>query len=243
MKTRRTLALLSSAAVAVGSVSSSAAPEAIIPSTENSVRGASASDGGQLVVAPPPSIAEGEVALVAHPELLASDDNEGDSSQRHRKLSWCWDATSGPPPQKWHPQYDQGWTAGFCKFEFDCDSPGYATELACCKGAYAGQVSGACLASLPNPPTSSPTATGGLDVFYPDYDMAWTDAECINTRPLPSGRPTYDTMLACCKGAYAGQLSGELKKYCLSSVCLLMFCYCCYGFLTHSFFFHSRFKF
>jgi hypothetical protein len=81
--------------------------------------------------------------------------------------------------------------------------------LDCCKGAYGGQISGKCLAALPSPPTQSPTATGGLEVYYPDYDTAWSDATCINERPLPSGRPTYDTMLDCCKGAYGGQVSGK----------------------------------
>merc|ERR1719253_887868 len=86
--------------------------------------------------------------------------------------------------------------------------PTYTSILACCKGAYGGQMSGACLAALPSPPTESPTATGGLDVFYPNYDIGWTDGVCINKRPLPNGRPSYTSMLACCKGAYGGQTSG-----------------------------------
>lgn len=61
---------------------------------------------------------------------------------------------------------------------------------------------------LPDPPTMSPTTVGGVDVWYPKYDMAWHEAYCVNERPMPSGRPEYPTMLACCKGAYAGQLSG-----------------------------------
>ena len=59
----------------------------------------------------------------------------------------------------------------------------------------------------------SPTSSaGGLD--DPDYATAWDKAACVNTRPMPSGRPVYPTMLACCKGAYGGQMSG----YCLSKV-------------------------
>ena len=56
----------------------------------------------------------------------------------------------------------------------------YDTMLDCCKGAYGDQTSGACLAALPSPPNQSPMATGGLDVFYPDYDTGWSSAVCIN---------------------------------------------------------------
>ena len=45
----------------------------------------------------------------------------------------------------------------------------------------------------------TPTGFDGLDVYYPDYKTAWSEAYCINERPLPSGRPTYSSMLACCK--------------------------------------------
>jgi len=113
-----------------------------------------------------------------------------------------------PPAAAWHPTYSAGWTNGHCRLTVDCNSPAYSTELECCKGAYGGQMSGECLKRLPNPPTTSPTSTGGLDVYYPDYGMTWSEGKCVNTRPLPSGRPTYDSMLACCKGAYGGQMSG-----------------------------------
>ena len=73
-------------------------------------------------------------------------------------------------------------------------------------------MSGVCLSQLESPPTISPTSAGGLDVYYPDYDTAWDKAACVNTRPMPSGRPIFSTMIACCKGAYGGQMSG----YCLS---------------------------
>lgn len=174
------------------------------------------------------------------------------------------DGALPPPPERrklckstaapsWHPNYAAGWTAGHCIYTVDCDSPAYPTELACCKAAYAGQVSGACLASLPSPPTASPTETGepsfvmsfdpdfqsfcfsppllppphrhssrctpgGIDVYYPDYSMTWTEGHCINSRPMPSGRPTYATMLECCKAAYAGQVSGESECFVGSSI-------------------------
>ena len=58
---------------------------------------------------------------------------------------------------------------------------------------------------------------GGLDVYYPNYDLNWNDGYCINTRqgiPLnkdgyPRDRPSYSSMLECCKSAYAGQMSGK----------------------------------
>eukprot|EP00584_Thalassiosira_punctigera_P000720 CAMPEP_0172530044 /NCGR_PEP_ID=MMETSP1067-20121228/3914_1 /TAXON_ID=265564 ORGANISM="Thalassiosira punctigera, Strain Tpunct2005C2" /NCGR_SAMPLE_ID=MMETSP1067 /ASSEMBLY_ACC=CAM_ASM_000444 /LENGTH=100 /DNA_ID=CAMNT_0013314187 /DNA_START=720 /DNA_END=1022 /DNA_ORIENTATION=+ len=66
--------------------------------------------------------------------------------------------------------------------------------IACCNGAYGGQVSGKCLAALPSPPATSSTSAGGfLEVYYPDYDTVWRSATCINDQPLPSGRPTYSS--------------------------------------------------
>ena len=83
------------------------------------------------------------------------------------------------------------------------------------------------------------SCVGGLDVYYPNYNVNWNDGHCINTRPLPSGvslywliyvinritchahnfsyphllfiqqRPTYTDMLSCCKQAYAGQTSNK----------------------------------
>ena len=75
-------------------------------------------------------------------------------------------------------------------------------------------MSGVCLSQLQSQPTYSPTSYGGSDVYYPDYETAWDRAACINTLPIPSGRPVYLTMLDCCKGAYGGQISG----YCISQL-------------------------
>ncbi|EJK46745.1 hypothetical protein THAOC_34574 [Thalassiosira oceanica] len=117
---------------------------------------------------------------------------------------------------QFYPDYKKGWPDGGCINTLPVPSgrPLYSSRLACCKGAYAGQSSGVCLSQLEAPPTTSPTSTGGLDVYYPDYDSPWNSAACINTRPLPSGRPSYASMLACCKLAYAGQVSGA----CLSQL-------------------------
>lgn len=143
-----------------------------------------------------------------HKDAEAAASESTSEEEAHRELGHtnCWGADPDPA---WHPVYSAGWTNGYCRFTVDCNSPAYSSELACCKGAYTGQISGYCLSQLPQPPTQSPTDTGGLDVYYPDYATPWNDAGCINARPLPSGRPTYSTMLACCKGAYAGQMSGK----------------------------------
>ena len=122
----------------------------------------------------------------------------------------CWHSVcTGPPAPKWHPDYSNGWSNGGCTFRSDCDQTGSTTLLACCKAYFGAQLSGACLNALPSPPTTSPTQSGGLSVYYPDYTIAWTESYCINTYPMPSGHPTYSTMLACCKGAYGGQVSGK----------------------------------
>eukprot|EP00579_Thalassiosira_antarctica_P001994 CAMPEP_0201866540 /NCGR_PEP_ID=MMETSP0902-20130614/1091_1 /ASSEMBLY_ACC=CAM_ASM_000551 /TAXON_ID=420261 /ORGANISM="Thalassiosira antarctica, Strain CCMP982" /LENGTH=421 /DNA_ID=CAMNT_0048391529 /DNA_START=115 /DNA_END=1380 /DNA_ORIENTATION=- len=143
----------------------------------------------------------------------ATDIEGADQENRDLQRSGCW-GNSGSQVTAWHPQYSAGWTEGYCRLTVDCNSPSYSTQLACCKAAYAGQMSGYCLMQLPSPPTMSPTESGGLGVFYPDYDTAWTEAGCVSSRPMPSGRPVYSTMLSCCKGAYGGQVSGK----CLSEL-------------------------
>ncbi|KAL7527404.1 hypothetical protein ACHAXR_001945, partial [Thalassiosira sp. AJA248-18] len=112
-------------------------------------------------------------------------------------------------PKQWHPVYAAGWKDGYCRYDVDCDTPGYSTELDCCKRAYVNQISGHCMNTLPSPPTMSPTETGGPGIYYPDYVTAWDQATCINKRPVPSGRPIYSNMLACCKSSYRGQMSGK----------------------------------
>jgi len=170
-------------------------------------------------------------AAAPQPDADAAVVFDGAADQNERDLaSNCWGTTT--PAAAWHPVYSAGWSQGYCRFTVDCNSPSFSTELACCKGAYSGQVSGYCVSQLPNPPTISPTPSGGLSVYYPDYDRAWPEGICINTRPMPSGRPTYSTMLACCKGAYGGQMSGEL----FTCVCVLcgcsqsLCCCCCFDF-------------
>ncbi|KAL3782524.1 hypothetical protein ACHAW5_010895, partial [Stephanodiscus triporus] len=150
-------------------------------------------------------------------------------------VPWCW-VNNQPPPAKYHPVYSAGWNDGFCEFSSDCNSPGYDTQLECCKAAFANQGSGACYGGLPDPPTDSPTSsptdsptesptpvptkspvkpaptTGTADFWYPDYSVAWSEGGCSNALPLPyaniGDRPNYPTQLECCKAAFANQGSG-----------------------------------
>ena len=126
-----------------------------------------------------------------------------DDEIHHRKLQASCEFTAA-----WHPDYSVGWDQGKCDFTTTCNSPSYSTNLACCKGAYGGQISNYCVSQMANPPTMSPTKTGGPDAYYPNYDVAWPEGYCANTVPMPSSRPVYTTMLGCCKGAYGGQTSG-----------------------------------
>lgn len=57
--------------------------------------------------------------------------------------------------EQWHPDNSAGWTAGYCRFTVDCDTPGYSTQLACCKAAYAGQISGFCLSQVEDTTTQA----------------------------------------------------------------------------------------
>ena len=136
-------------------------------------------------------------AVAAISEEMMYDKNN------HRELQASCESTAA-----WHPDYSAGWDQGKCDFTTTCNSPSYSTNLACCKGAYGSQTSNYCVSKMANPPTMSPTKTGGPDAYYPNYDIAWPEGYCINTVPMPSGHPVYTTMLACCKGAYGGQTSG-----------------------------------
>ena len=96
--------------------------------------------------------------------LEASTDILGDNNHNIRRglqiSSNCWSDPSTPPTPQWHPNYSAGWSKGYCSYRSDCNSPGYTTQLACCKGAYVGQTSNYCINGLPKPPTLSPTDVG-----------------------------------------------------------------------------------
>ena len=113
---------------------------------------------------------------------------------------------------KWYADYGTPWGIAGCKAAFPY--PSYATtffdsQLDCCKGAYTGQTSGACLTGLATPPTMAPTSAAGAGgQWYADYGTAWSIAGCKNTLPLPIyAIVTYSSQLECCKAAYGGQTS------------------------------------
>jgi hypothetical protein len=58
------------------------------------------------------------------------------------------------------PDYNAGWEAGKCIDTLPLPAYGsrplYATQLECCKLAYAGQMNNFCIANMVNPPTASP---------------------------------------------------------------------------------------
>lgn len=132
-----------------------------------------------------------------------------------------------PVPETYYPKYDEKWEDGYCVNDRPVPGgengrPQYDTMVECCEGAYGSQLSKACHAKLPpgERPTGSPTTLLGksqVDVYYPDYDTEWSKAGCTNAKPQEKhghtmvpcrDRPCYETALECCKGAYAGQMSG-----------------------------------
>jgi hypothetical protein len=114
------------------------------------------------------------------------------------------------------------WEDGYCINDHPAPTDGsvtiYDSELECCKGAYVGQSSGACLAQLPSPPTASPFGVNGPDIWYPKPGVQWTDGYCVNDYPAPdeatlNGAHVYDSELECCKGFYGTQTSGKCLTY------------------------------
>jgi hypothetical protein len=70
--------------------------------------------------------------------------------ERELLSTWCDPNT----PAKWHPNYAGAGSIVRCTFKADCDSTGYDTKLACCNGAYGGQVPVSCKAGFANPSTT-----------------------------------------------------------------------------------------
>ncbi|KAL7427797.1 hypothetical protein ACHAXH_000674, partial [Discostella pseudostelligera] len=138
-------------------------------------------------------------AMIDSAAAVAVDEDHRDLQQRCESAGW-------------HPIYSYGWDAGRCEYSTTCDSPVYETNLACCKAAFGSQSSGYCLTTLANPPTLAPTKTGGPDAYYPNYSPDWSMGTCTNAVPVPSGRPVFTTMLACCKASYGGQASNACIK-------------------------------
>ena len=126
----------------------------------------------------------------------------------------------------WYADYATAWPNAGCKNTTLLPvyaTMFYPTQLACCKAAFGGQTSNACIQGLPNPPTAKPsvapttvapttksptTVAGQGGGWYADYSTAWPNAGCKNTTPLPiHATMFYPTQLACCKAAFGGQTS------------------------------------
>ena len=126
----------------------------------------------------------------------------------------------------WYADYATAWPNAGCKNTTPLPNYAttfYATQLACCKAAFGGQTSNACIQGLPNPHTAktsvapttvapttkSPTTLAGQGGgWYADYGTPWLTAGCKNTTPLPiHATMFYATQLACCKAAFGGQTS------------------------------------
>ncbi len=72
---------------------------------------------------------------------------------------------------------------------------------------YGGQTGGECTTFL-----AAASGTGGTK-WYADYGTAWAMAGCKSETLYPIYASTfYDTQLACCKAAYAGQSNGACIK-------------------------------
>ena len=165
--------------------------------------------GDEDVITGPQQIMKLRSSSSASSSLTPKEDHTNNADEYRRNLQ-----DECATPIGWHPDYSNGWDQGKCDYTTTCNSPSYSTNLACCKGAFGGQWSKYCISQMANPPTLSPTKTGGPDEYYPDYSLPWTEGICTNSQPIPSGRPVYTTMLACCKAAYAGQAS----KVCIKSL-------------------------
>jgi hypothetical protein len=172
----------------------------LIASTTAPVESLRLRRGAAAEIEPQEAAEEPEAAIA----IVDGDSDRGEG--RELLATWCPSTT----PTLWHPNYSVAWIDSGCIQTRDCNSPGYATQLECCKGQYGGQTSGACLAGLPAPPTNAPTnAAGAGGKWYADYGTSWPAAGCKITTPYPIYATTFfDTQLECCKGQYGGQTSG-----------------------------------
>ena len=131
----------------------------------------------------------------------------------------------------WYADYSTPWPNAGCMNTVPHPNHAtmfYPTQLACCKAAFGGQTSNACVMGLPSPPTAKPsvapttiapitklptTLAGQGGGWYADYGTPWPNAGCKNTTPLPVyATVVFDTQLECCKAAFGGQYSGACIK-------------------------------
>ena len=124
------------------------------------------------------------------------------------------------------PDYETKWEDATClntkPFPFTPGSrPVYNTQLECCKLAYAGQTSKACLAGLPEGlrPTSSPTGPNGPGWYNNQNDGDAAVRVCTQETPRPQWGTSgdYDTLLECCNKEFGWQTSKAC--YCEATQC------------------------
>lgn len=115
----------------------------------------------------------------------------------------------------YYPRYTGDYNTAWCTSnnQYANNSPGYTTELACCKANFPSQTSGKCYSMLPSPPTASPIGVDGPDAYYRKPDVDFAKGYCVNTRPIPVGPKIYETELECCKAEYRTQISGVCLSY------------------------------
>ena len=103
---------------------------------------------------------------------------------------------------KWYPDYNSIWALGKCDNISPAPSgrPHHNSQSECCKMAYGGQASGACVGY-------TTSTVSKLETYYPDYNVDWSLGKCSNAYPAPGGRPQYNSQKECCEKAYAGQSS------------------------------------
>ena len=125
-----------------------------------------------------------------------------------------------------YPDYETKWEDATClnikPFPFTPGSrPLYNSQLECCKMAYAGQTSKACLAGLPDGlrPTSSPTGPGGAGWYNNQNDGDASVRTCTQETPRPQWGTVgdHDTHLECCNKQFGWQTS--LACYCEATQC------------------------
>ena len=97
----------------------------------------------------------------------------------------------------------------------------YNSQLECCKLAYAGQTSKACLAGLPEGlrPTSSPTGPNGPGWYNNQNDGDAAVRVCTQETPRPQWGTSgdYDSLLECCNKEFGWQTSKAC--YCEATQC------------------------
>jgi len=96
-----------------------------------------------------------------------------------------------PAAGTWYPDYPAGWEAGMCINTLPLppygSRPLYATQLECCKLAYAGQTNNFCFANMVNPPTAKPTVS---PTSKPTASPTTSSPSKAPTMSSPSKAPT-----------------------------------------------------